>query len=153
MAIGCSRSVRRCPPALGTPNGWFHRIGESCCLFFRKAAFQQVGGCDVRFDIPGGGLLNYDLCRALTLVPGTPLVQLLGEGTFHQVHGGTTTNTSVADKDAKVLEYKEQYKAIRGEEFKVPPLPTAYGSWAQCGIKRTADAAYDSGTSPGAGAA
>lgn len=111
------------PAFMGHPPGWFNRIVETCCLFFHKTTFEQIGGCDLRFDIAGGGLLNHDLYFEMAKLEGTTLVQLLGEGTFHQVHGGTTTNTTVADKDAKVAQYKRQYKEIRGVDFRLPRIP------------------------------
>lgn len=99
--------------AIGWLTGWF----ESNCLFLPRNVFDELGGYDERFDLPGGGFLNLDiLIRALGLV-GTQPVQLLGEGVFHQVHGGVTTNVSRADLEARVRSYNEQYAALRG------PLP------------------------------
>ena len=42
--------------------------------------------------MPGGGYVNLDFFERVANAPGVNLVTLLGEGSFHQVHGGTTTN-------------------------------------------------------------
>ena len=42
--------------------------------------------------MPGGGYANLDLYERLGAAPDVNVVTILGEGSFHQVHGGTTTN-------------------------------------------------------------
>jgi glycosyltransferase involved in cell wall biosynthesis len=91
--------------------GWF----ESNCLFVPRSVFDELGGFDERFDLPGGGALNIDFFLRACALPGTEAVQLLGEGVFHQVHGGITTNATPDDFDEKVEIYRNQYVAIRGE--------------------------------------
>lgn len=98
---------------------WFNRMIETNCLFFYRDALTEVGGADERFDIPGGGFLNMDLYRQLTDLPGSSSVQLVGEGSFHQYHGGTTTNVTPEDRDAKVEVYHDQYRKLRGMDFDV----------------------------------
>jgi hypothetical protein len=41
----------------------------------------------------------------------------MGEGSFHQVHGGTTTNVTPQQRDARVIGYQEQYRTLRGTEL------------------------------------
>ena len=41
-------------------------------------------------------------------------MQLVGEGSFHQVHGGTTTNVEPEVREGRVAQYKAQYREIRG---------------------------------------
>jgi len=100
-------------------HGFFIPIAESNCFFMRKKSFEAMHGFDERFDMPGGGLVNLDFyVRACKR--DAPLVMLIGEGTFHQVHGGIATNTSeeeVAKHQAEV--WWSHYKALRGEPFKV----------------------------------
>ena len=48
--------------------------------------------------MPGGGYANLDLFERLAVTPGVTLATILGEGSFHQVHGGTTTNQPDADE-------------------------------------------------------
>jgi hypothetical protein len=82
-----------------------------------------MGGADERFDIPGGGFLNMDLYNEAAAIDGVIPVQLIGEGSFHQLHGGTTTNVSPEERDSKVESYREQYRQIRGRECTVTDKP------------------------------
>lgn len=98
---------------------WFNKMVESNCIFLSRGTFLAAGGADRRFDLPGGGFLNMDIYRQAARLPGTEVVQLIGEGSFHQYHGGTTTNVTPAQRDDKVRQYGEQYAAIRGEAMAV----------------------------------
>jgi glycosyltransferase involved in cell wall biosynthesis len=104
-------------PTFGPRISWFNRMLESNCLFLRKPVFLDMGGSDERFDFPGGGFLNIDILQHAAMREGTQLVQLIGEGSFHQIHGGITTNTDRADQRAKVESYASQFQAIRGREL------------------------------------
>ena len=75
---------------------------------------------DERFDEPGGGYVNLDLFRRACEAPGTRLVLLLGEGTFHQLHGGVAAECPERELRAKVEVWKGQYRSLRGRDF-VPP--------------------------------
>ena len=74
--------------------GWFKPIGESNAIFMRKALWDELGGFDERFQSPGGGYVNLDTLSRAVALPGVTVVTLLGEGTFHQVHGGVATNAT-----------------------------------------------------------
>ena len=50
--------------------------------------------------------------------PGVTLVTILGEGSFHQVHGGTTTNETQPVE--LIRSYEEQYEKLRGRRFRLP---------------------------------
>ena len=114
------------------PNGirpklfWFVRMFESNCMFVRKDAFFQIGGCDERFNIPGGGMLLPDLYRELSRLKDAEIVQLIGEASFHQIHGGTTTNTNKQDREEKWELYCRQYEELRGEPYEVPKNAIRY---------------------------
>jgi hypothetical protein len=97
---------------------WFNKMMESNCLFMRRGVFSAMGGANEQFDFPGGGFLNMDMCREATELPGTEPVLLIGEGSFHQVHGGTTTNVTPQERDRRVAGYRQQYETIRGREFR-----------------------------------
>jgi glycosyltransferase involved in cell wall biosynthesis len=105
---------------------WMVRQFESNCLFMRRAAFLAVGGCDERFDIPGGGALIPDLYLRLSRLQDSELVQLIGEASFHQIHGGTSTNVSRADQKQLWQRYLDQYQEIRGEPFQVSKKPLKF---------------------------
>ena len=95
---------------------WLNKMFESNCLFLRKSLFEAIGGADERFDLPGGGFLNLDVYKRASDAPGVVPVQLIGEGSFHQLHGGTTTNVSMAQRRAQTEKYRQQYIAIRGSD-------------------------------------
>lgn len=105
---------------------WLNRMIESNCLFMHRDIYTAIGGANEQFDLPGGGFLNMDMCREATAFPSTQPVLLIGEGSFHQVHGGTTTNVSPEERDKKVASYNRQYEAIRGREFKVADKDVFY---------------------------
>jgi glycosyltransferase involved in cell wall biosynthesis len=102
--------------------GWFAPIGESNALFMRRALWEELGGFHERFRSAGGGLVNADLFSRAVGLPGAEVITLLGEGTFHQVHGGTATN---ATRDV-FTGFHAEYQAIRGRRFRGPVYRSAY---------------------------
>jgi glycosyltransferase involved in cell wall biosynthesis len=105
---------------------WFVKMFESNCLFVKKTTFEQIGGCDEAFDLPGGGFMLPDLYCRLARVPGIEIIQLFGEASFHQVHGGISTNATPEAQLEQLAAYKKQYREIRGEEWKIPPNPVQF---------------------------
>lgn len=103
--------------------GWLGFIGESNCLAMPRAAWEELGGLDERFTTPGGGFVNLDFYRRACDCAGT-LVMLLGEGTFHQVHGGVATNAPLANHPFPVFD--AEYRAIRGCGFEIPRRKAVY---------------------------
>jgi glycosyltransferase involved in cell wall biosynthesis len=103
--------------------GFFLPIGESNALFLPRRLWRELGGLDERFQSPGGGYVNLDAYRRACELANTRLVIMLGEGTFHQVHGGIATNTTVPDKH---LEYHEEYVRLRRRDFVFPRRETIY---------------------------
>lgn len=121
--------------AIGWPEGDGHRLfevaapghsmGEGIFRLPNESNFlglptrvlrDELGGCDERFDLPGGGLVNHDLLRRACELPATEIVLLLGEGTFHQVHGGISTNPVAAPRDLGAR-WQRQYAELRGQPF------------------------------------
>jgi glycosyltransferase involved in cell wall biosynthesis len=101
-------------------DGWFSQIEESNALFLSRDSWDRIGGVDERFDAPGGGYINLDtLGRAMEL-PDSELVVLLGEATFHQLHGGIATNQSFRDLAQSLSKWEEQYQAIRQRPWRAP---------------------------------
>jgi glycosyltransferase involved in cell wall biosynthesis len=104
--------------------GFFLRIVESNAIFLPRSMTDELGGYDERFDMPGGGLANLDFYTRACELPDSELVVLLGEGTFHQVHGGIATNASGGS------EYRDrafsQYRSIRGRHFRSPDKEAMY---------------------------
>lgn len=93
---------------------WLNRMFESNCLFMRRSLFLEQGGADERFDYPGGGFINLDIFSRAVDAPGVTASQLIGEGCFHQLHGGTTTNVSTAQRNLSLDKYRKQFEEIRG---------------------------------------
>jgi hypothetical protein len=102
-------------PAASSAGGWFDLPAESNALFLPDHLWKELAGYDERFETPGGGLVNLDTFRRACDLPDTTLIMLLGEGTFHQVHGGISTNQP---KPADRLEaFHAEYVRIRGRPF------------------------------------
>ena len=77
--------------------------------------WDELGGLDERFELPGGGLVNHDLYRRACDLPGAELVVLLGEGTFHQYHGGAATSRRLTWDDMH-----DGVPAVRGDRTSPP---------------------------------
>ncbi|WP_299880745.1 glycosyltransferase [uncultured Cocleimonas sp.] len=105
--------------ALSSSKGWFGEIAESNCIALPKASAIKLGGFDENFTTLGGGYVNLDFYKRAQELTNHQLIYLLGEGTFHQVHGGVATNRDDTPHD----EYKKEYSRLRGESFKVKRLP------------------------------
>ena len=102
--------------AASSGRGWFGPMGESSALFLPRPLWNELGGLDERFSLPGGGLVNHDLYRRVCSLRQAQLIALLGEGTFHQFHGGAATSRRVTWNDMN-----EEYKTLRHEPYRPPP--------------------------------
>lgn len=100
--------------------GWFGPLGESSCLFLKTSLFNEIDGFEEAFDMPGGGLVNLDFYVQASLRPEVELVQILGEGTFHQYHGGAMTGKSGEQRKEEFEKLHAQYFEIRGKRFQIP---------------------------------
>jgi len=91
--------------------GFLSDLSESNCFALPRREFLDMGGFHPGFKSPGGGLANLDFYRRAfdhsELVP----VRLLGEGTFHQIHGGVATNVPLEEHpwELYVREYQDIY--------------------------------------------
>lgn len=101
-------------------DGWFSQIEESNALFLSRESWQRLGGADERFDMPGGGYLNLDILARTMELPSSELVILLGEATFHQIHGGIATNQNYRSLAHSLSKWEEQYQAIRKRPWRAP---------------------------------
>jgi len=107
--------------AASSGRGWFGPMGESSALFMLRETWRELDGLDERFELPGGGLVNHDLYRRACALDGTRLIVLLGEGTFHQFHGGAATSRRLGWE-----EMHAEYDALKGEQYRPPPNPPLY---------------------------
>ena len=103
-------------PAASSARGLFGPMGESSSLFLPRALWDELGGLDEGFELPGGGLVNHDLYRRACELPGAELVVLLGEGTFHQYHGVAATSRRLTWDDMH-----DEYRRVRGIDHVPPP--------------------------------
>jgi hypothetical protein len=101
--------------------GWFGPMGESSALFMRRETWRDLRRLDERFELPGGGLVNHDLYRRACGLGGAQLIVLLGEGTFHQFHGGAATSRRL-----RWEEMHAEYEALRGERYRPPTSEPLY---------------------------
>jgi glycosyltransferase involved in cell wall biosynthesis len=94
---------------------WVNPIAESNAFFMSRTLWKELGGFDNRFTSRGGGLVNLDTwSRAISLPNANPIL-LLGEATFHQIHGGVATNGT----HETIRTFFKEYEEIRGCEFEV----------------------------------
>ena len=54
------RMFERSALAGSSRNGWLGSLAESNLFFLRRTLFDELGGYDERFDLPGGGFANLD---------------------------------------------------------------------------------------------
>jgi glycosyl transferase family 2 len=101
--------------------GWFAPMLESNALFLPRGLWQELGGFDEAFTSAGGGFVNADLFVRACRLPDSQVIVLLGEGVFHQVHGGIATNNPNAPQRL----WLDEYARIRGHEFE-PPVYTPW---------------------------
>ncbi len=104
-------------PDGSSADGWFNSLSESNCITISNQLFHKAGGFDERFTSPGGGLINLDFFKRIA--QEHPEIHILtGEGTFHQIHGGVSTNIPM---NAHPWEgFHQEYIKIKGYEFQRP---------------------------------
>jgi hypothetical protein len=107
--------------AASSGRGWFGPMGESSSLFLTRDMWDDLGGLDERFALPGGGLVNHDLYRRACALPDTTLVVMPGEGTFHQLHGGAATSRRFG-----WTAMHDDYVSIRGAPYRPPERDPVY---------------------------
>jgi len=96
--------------------GWFVIPAETNALFLTREHWQALGCYDPGFVTPGGGLANLDTWGRACADPDGRVILLLGEGTFHQVHGGIATNSSAS----KWPMFHDEYVRLRGRAYERP---------------------------------
>ncbi len=116
VSVWCSAHAR----------GFMQPISESNCYFVPRENLEKLGYADTRFDYEGGGAINLHMFRALGLLPGSVYILLMGEASFHQFHGGVTSNETREQVVGKFFDqlsnlWQGEYKALTRE-------PLYYGS-------------------------
>jgi len=100
--------------------GWFGPMAESNCITVRREFYSALQGYDEAFCLPGGGLVNLDFYKRAVEAEGTTLIQLLGEGCFHQLHGGVTTGSQ---EGLTFKDLEQEYIQLRERQFEKPLKP------------------------------
>ncbi len=102
--------------------GFFGGVPSECSwLALPRIVFDVLGGYDERFQTGGGGLINHDFRNRAVTYPGMALVSLIGEGLFHQFHGGVATN--VTPDHHPLRAFRAEYRDIHGREYTPVPCP------------------------------
>ncbi|ARN81113.1 glycosyltransferase [Methylocystis bryophila] len=96
--------------------GWFRCPAETNALFLKGEHWREIGGYDEGFETPGGGLANLDVWARICADLSFSVITLLGEATFHQVHGGVATNSLNPPQEA----FHAEYERLRGRPFRPP---------------------------------
>ena len=108
--------------AKSSGKGWNVLPSESNGVFMHRSLWKDLNGFEERFRSPGGGLANLDFWKRACEHSGTQVNMLLGEGTFHQVHGGVSSNAAVSQRPA----FDAEYEAVRGTAFRRPDVPAQF---------------------------
>jgi hypothetical protein len=117
--------------------GYFQPMQECSCIFASAKDFEKIGRADSRFALPGGGSINLHIYRSLGMLPQSKLFVLPGEGSFHQFHGGVTTQQHSNHEARQVLlkQFDQQLNELWQGEFKAltrePMMLGAVTRWAQ----------------------
>ena len=113
--------------------GWFAPFTESNALFMPSELWSELGGYDERFESLGGGFVNVDTFARACALPDAQLIALLGEGTFHQIHGGVATNSPTLRRQ----EFAEEYRTLTGRELEPPPVAPLYVGTVSPHVKKS----------------
>lgn len=116
--------------------GYFKPLGESNVLAMPKHLWNKLGGFDTGFTETGGGQCNLDLHKRAAELEESVLVTLIGEGSFHQFHGGITTGTKGEERLKAMQDHFNQYAELRGQAY-TPPLKRSIflGALPDCALK------------------
>lgn len=102
-------------PAGSSQGGFLRPMAESNFFTVARRFLLEIGGFDERFKSPGGGLVNLDIHKRLMTRSDIQPVMLLGEASFHQFHGGVSTNVPASAHPLQA--FKAEYRQLRGEEY------------------------------------
>jgi GT2 family glycosyltransferase len=97
--------------AIEKRGGFFGRVAETNCIFMSRSFFDELGGFDERYQSPGGGLCNVDFFWRATSA-AERVFTVLGEGTFHQIHGGAATGLTDDVFKRSFAQWRDEYERI-----------------------------------------
>ena len=92
---------------------------ESNCFTVQRRSWDRVGGYDRGFvDSVAGGIANWELFARYMNESNIDPVLLVGEATFHQFHGGASTNQPRAGHP--IRQWLEEHRDITGKHYEWP---------------------------------
>jgi hypothetical protein len=134
--------------------GFFRPQAESNFLVLARGLWDRLGGMDRRYASHGGGMVNIAFYKAVLEAPGVVFYLLYGEGTFHQFHGGVTTNTPEAERVRVMTAIVAEDEALRPDRSLPATEPVLFGRahpamrpFLRLSLDRAADAARGQGES------
>ena len=120
-------------------NGFLQPLMESNCYVTSRQAFEAVGFEPSDFELPGGGAMNLHLFRKLGLQRGQRYFLLPGEGSFHQFHGGVTSNSG---RDRHLEAFNRQLSELWPDGFQgLRRNPCLYGQVPPQAVQHFAESA------------
>ncbi|WP_376695248.1 glycosyltransferase family 2 protein [Wenzhouxiangella sp. EGI_FJ10305] len=122
--------------AQSSGRGFFGGVpSEFSWICVRKALFATLGGFNEAFTSKGGGMVNHDFRNRLMMTPRIQPLMLLGEGVFHQFHGGVATN--VPKERHPLREFRIEYERIHGRPYEAAstPEPLYFGSMPKSALR------------------
>jgi glycosyltransferase involved in cell wall biosynthesis len=114
-------------------NGVLAAPPETTFFVMDKAHYLEIGGYNEAFVTLGGGLASFDFFDRAVAAAGDDFIMLVGEGTFHQLHYGATTQAGGIRRKAegeKTLGeiYAQEFAQVVGRPWQVSQiLPKLYG--------------------------
>lgn len=99
-------------------DGLFRPYGESNFFSLPRGAYAKLNGLDEEFISPGGGYVNLDFYQRAMSAPDLVPINLVNEGSFHQFHGGVSTNIPASNQRHQL--FRDEYRRLRGQRFARP---------------------------------
>ncbi len=82
-------------------------------------------------------MIGHRVLQRSEIPKGVMWPHMIGEGCFHQLHGGTKTNVSMEERNISLDKYRQQFEAIRGHGDVITKKTFLYGSFANCCVKNS----------------
>ena len=122
-------------------HSFFSKVVESNCFTINRKFLLEIGGFNEAFNSRGGGMVNLDVFKQIVENENIQPVALVGEASFHQFHGGVSTN--VKRVVHPIDEYKKEYHSITGKRYE-PPIfkPFFWGHFPDELIEYMPDSSY-----------